>query len=292
MRAWSLAEMFFLVLALAIASVAVNLVQERAFAFFRTWLDLAPAMGAYFFCLTALALSALAVTWRLRNHPVRGTAPGPGGFLLLVSALMTIYGVTNAASFALAARDIYAIELAAADFESADMVPVAPGGLSIVGTIGTTFMSDFRAAENKHGAFSWIELTSPGGLVSEALALAELVETRRTKVIVRGECASACVLIAVASSESYAEADAAFGFHRSSPVAEIQSEIAIFGYEEMDKLADKFLRNHGVTESIMTAAAEHGPDSLLIVGATDMVLTGAIRGIVKDGAVVQTGPKQ
>src|SRR6188768_1842111 len=65
-----------------------------------------------------------------------------------------------------------------------------------------------------HPSVRTLHITSPGGLVNEGLRLAELVRTRRLRVVVDSSCASACTLVLLASSERIMRPAAAIGFHR------------------------------------------------------------------------------
>jgi hypothetical protein len=118
------------------------------------------------------------------------------------------------------------------------------------------------------------------------------VEREGISVIVHDYCHSACILVAVASAESYADKNAVFGFHRTSPVAEIESEIARYSTDILEKESVEFLRQRGVPDKTLAEAAKHGPDSLHLVMAGEMVEFGAIKGIVSEGQVTSIGSKR
>ena len=124
-----------------------------------------------------------------------------------------------------------------------------------------------------------------------AFALARMVEDQKISVVVSEYCMSACILIAVASPESYAEKTAVFGFHRVSPLAEITSEIWQDAVNIQNTEAREFLRGHGVPESILAESDKYGPDMVYEVPAKFMVDAGAIKGLMLNGEVIAVGPK-
>jgi hypothetical protein len=145
-------------------------------------------------------------------------------------------------------------------------------------------MRDFRAIEEKYGSIHTLKISSVGGLVDQALRLAEHVERRRLTVVAEGQCLSACILIAVASPHSYATPDAVFGFHHTSPIAELTSPAARFGVEALGSQSRAFLRAHNVPDKVLVEASKHGADSVYIVSPKEMVAFGAIREIVPKGS--------
>src|SRR5262249_1108884 len=150
------------------------------------------------------------------------------------------FQITNFAAFLVASDDSYRALKSVEDWGNANIVPTE-AGVKIEGPIGAHFMRDFRAIEAEHGPVRTIEITSEAALVDQALALAHEVKNRNLTVIVRKACLSACVLVAIASSESYADEDAVFGFHRVSPVAEFSTEISQYSMIQTSEESRSFL---------------------------------------------------
>ena len=240
------------------------------------------AIAVHLAAMVAMALLGLRATLLLWRHPARRRGSGGAGLLFLLASCLVVYQAANAGAYLLASRDLYAITLATDDSPDARMRPLPSGNLLIEGPLGPGLMRDFRAADAAFGPFATIEITSPGGLVVHALELAAYVERHGLTVVVRGECLSACVPIAVASPASFTEPDAVFGFHRVSAAVELTSEVAGYSLERLDHDMLDFLRRHRVPESVLEEAARHGGDSMHFVSAREMVAMGIISGVLAD----------
>jgi hypothetical protein len=194
-------------------------------------------------------------------------------------------------SYFLWASDIYRMTVAAEDFDNGIVQSLGDGRVAFVGSIGPTLMRDLATVETQNGSFRVLEITSDGGLMDQALLLAQEVETRRISVVVRARCLSACVAVAVASPESYAESGAIFGFHRTALVADAVSEITQIEGQQFNQLYFDFLRQHGVPEAILQQGIERGADEIYEVPAAEMVDAGAIKGLISGERVIRIGPK-
>ncbi len=246
----------------------------------RPAIDLMAAMALHMLAMVAMALLGLRSALLLWRHPARRLGRGAAGLLFLLATCLVVYQAANAGAYLLAFRDLHAITMALDDSPNARMRPLPSGSLLIEGPLGPSLMRDFLAADAAFGPFATIEITSPGGFVVHALELAAFVERHGLTVVVRGECLSACVPIAVASSASFAEPDAVFGFHRVSTAVELTSEMAGYTLELLDRDMLEFLRRHRVPESVLREAARHGGDSMHFVSARDMVAMGIISGVL------------
>ena len=91
-----------------------------------------------------------------------------------------------------------------------------------------------------------LELESPGGSVSEGLALAELVEKYSLDTAVKTYCASACTMIFVAGRERILNTDAELGFHRCRSV--LWFDAFLYDDEHNAELAEYF-RSKGVSKA-------------------------------------------
>lgn len=236
---------------------------------------------ALFAMCIATAGAGLAIF--LWQHPKRRDASGFAGSCFLIATLAAIFEMVILGSFLFQAPDVYRLSTAIATFEDARISAEGVGVVGIHGTLGPNLLRDFNRAEAAHGPIRVVELTSPGGLVDPALQLADLFESKRISVVVRGQCDSACIALAVASPSAYSEADVIFGFHKTSPVAEAHSEIVLAILEETWKGYRQYLLDHGVPSSVLDEAEKYGPSSAHPVTALDMVRYGAIEGIVPGG---------
>lgn len=252
--------------------------QPAIVAALRPGLGLMAAMALHILAMVAAALLGVWLTLRLWRHPVRRRVPGEVGLFLLLAACLVFYQSASAGAHILAARDLHAINLALDGYPDAELQLLSPGIIRITGPLGPNLMRDFWAAEAASGPFARVEITSPGGLVAPALELAGFVERHGLTVVVRGECLSACVPIAVAAGTSFAEPDAVFGFHPVSPAVEVA------GYRQEHLTPDlfAFLRRHGVPEAVLEKAVLHDGGSMLVVTARDMAAMGVIDSIQAD----------
>lgn len=88
------------------------------------------------------------------------------------------------------------------------------GQLFLNGPIGQGTASLFSAMLQSYPSVNQLVLNSPGGLLSEAIALADLVRTRGMDTLVINRCDSACTVVLVAGHKRLASANARVGFHR------------------------------------------------------------------------------
>ena len=288
-------SLFLLLLAvgsLFVAAVFIKIWQDLIVDFLETYAGLAAAIMLHFLLLVMVAVLCSIATLRVWRHPSRRGASGVAGALFFLSACTLLVQTINLISFALVANDIYRMKVAVGTWNDADIRKTANGTATLIGPLGPHLMRDFTALEDISGPIKVIEITSEGGLVDQALEFARQVESRRISIIVRHQCLSACILIAVASPESYADEDAVFGFHRTSPVVEVGTEIAEYANDQVGRDSLDFLRQHGVPESVLDEAAKHGPDSVHVVSAQEMVEYGAIKGVVSGGRVIKVGQKR
>lgn len=240
---------------------------------------LAVALGLHILALLAMVLLGLRLALGFWHHACRRRRRAAAGPLLALAAGLVLYQAASAGAYVLAARDLHAIALARGEYPDAMLQPLEPWTIRIKGALGPNLMRDFRAAAAAGVPVARIEITSPGGLVAPALELAGFVERHGLTVVVRGECLSACVPIALAAGTSLAEPDAVFGFHRVVPAV----EVARHRQERLTPDLFAHLRRHGVPEAVLRAAALHDAGSMHLVPAGDMVAMGVIDGIQANG---------
>ena len=267
---------------LALLSWFVTFENEQIVTLLNEYVGLGTAIGIHVLLLCFVAAAGVFVSNIAWRHPARRRASGAAGLVFVFSVVSVIFQIANAGSFAIFSRDNYLITAAMDVSENAEITVLDNNHVRIYGEIGPNLMRDFMTLEQSSGPFLGLEINSPGGFIDQALKLARLVEDRRIPVTVREECLSACVLVAVASPASYAEEGAIFGFHRGSAVAEVTSEIAIFGVTEADKEANGFMEEHGVPQEVLREASNYGPDSMYFLTASEMVESGMIEGIASE----------
>jgi hypothetical protein len=285
--------LYIMALGLLIAAAVYSRIrQDFIIDFVSSRVGLTAAIALQLLMLVLVAFLFSIVTLKLWRHPKRIGASGAAGALFVLSVCASLALTINAGSFGFVATDIYRMKLAVDAWGDAEIRKSGDGRVTIIGPLGQHLMRDFTALDVTSGPVKIIEITSEGGLVDQALELAQQVELRRISVVVRQHCLSACILIAVASPESYADEEAVFGFHRTSPVADVETEIAEYAADQMGRNSLEFLSQHGVPQSILEEAAKHGPESVYIVSASKMVELGAISGIVSGETVTSVSPQQ
>jgi hypothetical protein len=91
---------------------------------------------------------------------------------------------------------------------------------------------------------------------------------------------SACVLIAVASPMLQAHANDIFGFHHTTPVTTLSSDL----YQSLVKIEDidnrKYLADHGVPEEILKQGDKFGSEDIYQVPAPDLAKAGVVKRII------------
>lgn len=252
---------------------------------------LAPAIFAILAALTLSALVGCALAVKTWQHPDRRKASRFAGLAFMLGAAAAFFEAVILCSFLLQATDTYRMLLAAENYDDAAIISAGNGVAIISGTLGPHLMRDFERLNATSGHIDTVRITSPGGLVTSAIELADYFENHKTTVIIVRECSSACILLAVASPQSYADANVSFGLHHTFPIAPAESEIIRFSYERTWQIYRDFLAQHGVPEAILAEAAKHGADSVYPVTAWDMAEHGAIKGVLSGGKIVATSNK-
>ena len=134
------------------------------------------------------------------------------------------------------------------------------GNLVLQGPIGISTEASFK--QHVIGSHSGtLLLSSGGGLIVAAEAIAVQVEKYNLHTIVSDSCSSACVLIALSGNIKGATRNAQFGFHRATAVLDNKSEksrfIEKYGTESfLEKLRDAGVPNDILVEANKTAGSE------------------------------------
>ena len=92
-------------------------------------------------------------------------------------------------------------------------VQVRDDRLLISGTVGTEMWRAVQRTLIEHPGIALVEVNSPGGQVSPAIAIADLIRKRGLDTLAEGRCYSACTLIFLAGQERSLGPFARLGFH-------------------------------------------------------------------------------
>lgn len=154
------------------------------------------------------------------------------------------------------------------------------------GTIGPGFRQALAHSLARHPDIDLLVVDSPGGLVDEALAVAELLERNGWDTFARGECSSACVMVLLGGVRRFAEPDMALGLHG---VSSIDRDAGADGraVEFMGRMAWSMMREAGLPEALLEQAAEYQANELMKVPVVDLVSAGVLDGLIDaDGQAV------
>jgi hypothetical protein len=144
---------------------------------------------------------------------------------------------------------------------------VAGGRLMATGTIMPGTAKLFAAEVDKRGAYiKTVVLQSPGGSVTDALAMGRLIRTKKfaTEVDNGSYCASACPLVFAGGVERRAAAKAAIGVHQVSALSG-DGMSAADGMENAQAISaqcQQYLRDMGVDLEVWIHAMETPHDQL------------------------------
>ena len=118
----------------------------------------------------------------------------------------------------------------------------------ITGEIGPGLADALAEALEATPGVERVELESPGGSVSEGLALAELVQKYALDTVVSTYCDSSCTLVFVAGADRVLESGGELGFHRCRSTLWFYS--LLYDDEHNADLA-RYLRTKGVSKAFV-----------------------------------------
>jgi hypothetical protein len=170
--------------------------------------------------------------------------------------------------------------LAVSNSPGTEVVFVGDGVAFLDGEIGfRTYES--LAMEHEHSEIRVLELRSWGGILDPAVKIGSLVSENKVAVHVFDYCESACVIIALSSSELSASPDAQFGFHRGAAVASPDSELGRFVADSAtDELLSR-LHRLGVPDAILRQAEQTPPNEMYYVSGEDFYRAGLVQHLVE-----------
>lgn len=104
------------------------------------------------------------------------------------------------------------------------------------------------------GRYATLRIDSPGGLVRPAVRVARQIRDRKVRVVVEGQCISACVLLLAASSAGAISPRADVVLHRSRPVV---SRLPWLAMAPEDSMNSALFREFGVRAVVYGPLREH-----------------------------------
>lgn len=149
-------------------------------------------------------------------------------------------------------------------------VDVASNLITVNGTIGSKFSKDLSEKLNLYAGINTITITSPGGLVDQAIAAAKEIEKHpEIQVIAKNECNSACLIIFMAPERRAAQWDMSFGFHATSPITNLP-KIYHDGISFLEEEANSYLISKGIPTDLLERNTNTGNNDLEFVPAIQL----------------------
>lgn len=157
-----------------------------------------------------------------------------------------------------------------------------PGGvLALVGTVDIGAAERFTAEVVARGEYvERITLNSPGGSVTDALAIGEAIRTAgfTTDVEAGALCASSCPLMLAGGRQRHASQDAAIGVHQIYAMTTTQSlaqarqapALAMADAQRTTAGITRYLAKMGVSPELWLHALETPPDRLYYLKPTEL----------------------
>lgn len=145
-----------------------------------------------------------------------------------------------------------------------------PPMLSVNGPVGIGSLRALRDALDAHPDVRLLMLESPGGLIVEGMAMAELVKRRKLQTLVLGGCASACTLVFVAGEQRWVAKYGEVGFHRSHLPGTAYSLVP----NETDHRLGRWYAEQGVSKRFIDRALDTPADGIWLPEVDYMVAEG------------------
>lgn len=141
------------------------------------------------------------------------------------------------------------------------------GVLSLTGTIGIGTLEKFEAELQARGEYvKSVSLNSPGGAVSEALAIGKLIRAHgyATRVANGALCASSCPLLLASGVERSADEKAVIGVHQiyAGFEQDVSASQALSDAQIATARISRYLDEMGIDQTLWLHALETPPDRL------------------------------
>lgn len=229
-----------------------------------------------------LALGVAGLLVLLCRHPGRTRSPGAACVLMVLGFTATVVGGATAIRTHLMAEDTVLWLDHRDRMENASIGVLAPGVLVLEGPIGPRLLADYHAVAGGEPVRTLV-VTSEGGLVIQALDLAAEIEQTGVDVVVRNECLSACLALAMAGKRLYAEAGSVFGFHQGGSEVPLLSDLASYEARATHEMFDRYLAARGMPEAMLAEGNGYGPVDMMVVDAETLRRLGVIDTLLAPG---------
>ncbi|HEX4182313.1 MAG TPA: GYF domain-containing protein [Caulobacteraceae bacterium] len=159
--------------------------------------------------------------------------------------------------------------------------------VTVTGSVGPGFAREVRRHLPPPGTPVTLEIDSLGGLVREALAVAAELEKRPgSTVIVRHECASACVVVLMGADRRLAAYDGWLDLHAASPVIATTDPLIAWNSAQQGVKAHSYMVRRGVPDAALRRAERLGPGHVLRLPAVAALDAGVLTGLLDGDAQI------
>jgi hypothetical protein len=251
------------------------------------------AAGIWVTVISATAgcsLLSLCYWWKYgtRRAVASPSSVKPGLIKLTCILVGTCLSLAALVAFAQTNR-IYRVTLARQAYDKYTVtVDVALGKIDVSGLIGPGISRKISEMLNTHSGIHWVSVSSPGGLVDEALEAASVIGQRKDlAVVARKECNSACIIVLMSGAQRFAEWDLNLGFHAISPITFLES-LEEANLTALSDAANQYLLGRGVPRGIIDQTNSIGPKKLNFVSATKLVEAGALTAVLENDKIIST----
>jgi hypothetical protein len=141
------------------------------------------------------------------------------------------------------------------------------------GQIGRTTLDTLLKLDKKKKV-DFLKLDSTGGLIQIAIEISKYVAAHDILIIVRNECSSACVLIAVSGKRLFTTDSAQFGFHNAASITKPGSEQGKFQSSVGSDIMFSFLKANGIPNDIIEAAKSTNTNDMHYVSGSELIKLG------------------
>ncbi len=218
---------------------------------------------------------------RVRRWRPNSLAPG------LVRALLVL-GATLGAIFIVLQLRLTPLVRDIANREAAQVAKVTfqPAGrwVDIQGAIGPRLTAQVSQSLRAHPDAAGIRIDSPGGMTSEALRVARIIETRGLDVRVEHECVSACIAILVSGRRRTAEWNARIALHALAPVVNTYPAFLELITQQGRGEFEGYVADHGMPKAWINEAEAIGPRQVRPTPPPDLLAVGVLTAVTRDGA--------
>lgn len=265
--------------AFSLALMGTDLLDE----FPREWLEIVWFGGA-----VGLALATLLFWSAWRGATARWSSMEARGLVRILVALIALAGAGLAVFHGWQTEAVSRVARAADGMRDYRLTYVPQSQtLKINGQIGPGFAKAVEAQMAAHPV-QRIEITSPGGLIQEALRVARSLEARDgVTVVARRFCASACVVVLMGGEQRLADYDMTIDFHAIDSTVDLKLELQSYIQREQTTEARTYLVGRGAPEAYVREAERLGSGKIYRVPAVILAEQGMLTGLVDgEGAPV------